>query len=89
MHLAKKIVDFHGSKKYLIGDDLTYPDFIWFELIHLMEFVTDGAILTTYPSLQVYKDHMKELPNLKEYYANAANVDDIPFNNKMAKINNK
>ena len=61
------LVTYLASKTYLIGDNLTLPDFLFFEVINYAVKLSDSAILTTYPTLQAYHDRIKNLPGLKEY----------------------
>ena len=58
-----------------------------FELLELQDFVTEGKIYEKYPLLQAYRDRVKNLPKLKEYYESEACMK-RPFNNKFAALNN-
>ena len=64
---VEPLVTYLASKTYLIGDNLTLPDFLFFEVINYAVKLSDSAILTTYPTLQAYHDRIKNLPGLKEY----------------------
>ena len=82
------IVNFLGDKDFLCGDNVTYPDFIFFELCDLMQFVSEGRLFEKYPTLETYHERVKELPRLKEFYEDDTRCIKRPFNNKIAKINN-
>ena len=89
--LLKKVVpiiNFLGEKPFLCGDNVTYPDFIFFELCDLMQFISDGQLFERFPVLENYWMRVKELPRLKEYYEDDTKCIKRPFNNKIAKINN-
>jgi len=78
------------SNKYLIGDKLCCADFALMELIEMMDYISNGEIYKTYPSLQYYRNRMFSLPKVKEYYEDERSdkARKLQFNNKSAKINN-
>ena len=76
----------HG-KNYIAGAELSFVDFIYFELLELQDFATEGKLFTTYPMLKAYSERIKNLPKLKEYYESDACMK-RPFNNTVAKLNN-
>lgn len=76
------------KNKYLIGDKLCCADFAFVELLEMMEFISDGDIFATYPTLKEYRDRVFQQPKLKEYYEDEAKCPKLPFNNKVAIINN-
>ena len=82
------IVNFLGDKQFLCGDNVTYPDFIFFELIEFMEFISQNQLCERYPVLEDYQDRVKALPRLDEFLADNDKCIKRPFNNKIAKINN-
>ena len=79
--LAKAV----NENKYLAGDVLCCADFAFVELVEMVEFISDGKVFEKYPALKTYRDGIFELPGLKEYIQKRAH---LPFNNKVAKINN-
>jgi glutathione S-transferase len=79
--LAKAV----GENKYVAGDKLCCADFSFIELLELIDFVSDGKVYETYPALKEYKERIFGLPGVKEYTEKRAK---LPFNNKVAKINN-
>ena len=82
------IVNFLGQNAYICGDNVTYPDFIFFELCEFMEFISQGQLYQKYPELEQYSERVKELPRLSQFYADDEKCIKSPFNNKIAKINN-
>ena len=80
------IVNWLGDKQYLMGDNVCYLDFILFECINVVEFVTNGRVFSDYPTLEPYVKRIKEIPALKDIIPQ---MEAIPFNNPMAKLNNK
>ena len=83
-----KISKFLGTKKFIIGDYVTFPDFFIFENIELFDFVCDkGGLIAKYPNLGTYRDRMANLPGVKEYLASDRCLK-RPFNGKRAHINN-
>jgi len=76
------------ERKFLVGDRLCCADFQFAELIEMVDFISEGKVFKDYPSLKGYRDHFFDLPKIKEYYANIEKCPNLPFNNKIAKINN-
>ena len=74
-----------NKNKYLAGDKLCCADFAFVELVEMVEFISDGKVFEKYPALKTYRDDIFELSGLKEYIQKRAR---LPFNNKVAKINN-
>lgn len=82
------ILEAKGSNIFLIGDYPTYVDFYFFEMLQLMKFVSEGAILKEFPDLDSYEIRMKGLKGLKEYISTPTCHDaNLNFNNTVAKIN--
>ena len=75
------------GQNYLMGNtgDLCCADFAFVELIEFVDFVSDGKVFEIYPRFKTYRDRIFSLPGLKEYYEACPK---LPFNNKVAKINN-
>ena len=84
----KPISAYLGNKTFLVGESLTYVDFIFFELCEVMSWVTEGQLFAENPNLGPYCDRVKGLPKLAEYYADDTKCMKRPFNNKVAKLNN-
>ena len=81
-----KVITFLGDKKFLAGDEVTWVDFYFVEVVELMSKLVP-ELFTTYPSLSTYKDSVFALPKLAEYLASEGCIDrTYTFNNKSAKI---
>ena len=72
----------------MAGENVTYVDFVMFELCDLMNWLTNGDIYNHYPNLKQYFDRVANLPRLKEFFEDDARCIKRPFNNKVARINN-
>ncbi|KAF8777970.1 Glutathione S-transferase class-mu 26 kDa like protein [Argiope bruennichi] len=57
---------FLGSSKFLVGDELTYVDFLLYEALDHYR-VFHETILDDFPSLRAYFNRMKNLPDLMDY----------------------
>ena len=77
-----------GTKTYLCGENLTYVDFIFFELCDFMNWISENQLYTEYPSLQSYFDRVKALPRLAAFFMDDERCIKRPYNNKIAKLNN-
>ncbi|KAL3794636.1 hypothetical protein HJC23_010064 [Cyclotella cryptica] len=73
------------ENQYIADNKLCCADFAFVELVELVDFISNGKVFEIYPALKDYRDRIFELPTLKEYLTKRA---DLPFNNKVAKINN-
>ena len=45
---VKSLVTFLGNKQFLVGDDVTYIDFVFFELIDFMMFISQEQLFEKY-----------------------------------------
>ena len=80
------IVRWLGDKQYLMGDKLCYVDFILLEICAVVDWVTEGRVWTDYPTLKTYSERMRAIPSIQQAIAAA---EAKPFNNILAKLNNK
>ena len=71
-----------------MGENVTYVDFVMFELCEFMGWITDGELYTKFPNLKGYQERIKNLPKLKEFYEDDTKCIKRPYNNKVAKLNN-
>ena len=85
---VKPLVAFLADKSFLVGENVTYIDFVFFELIDFMTFISQGQLFQQFESLEAYHSRVKNLPKLKEFYADDERCVKRPFNNKIAKLNN-
>ena len=82
------IVAFLGSNQFLAGNNVTWIDFYFLELLNLVNFVWED-LYTAHPTLKTYHDNVSNLPGLKEYLEDPdCREKHRTFNNKSAKINN-
>lgn len=73
----------------LLGYNVSYMDFYLFELILLVEFLTEEEVFQWYPCFEAYKGQMVELPRLESYLMSSSKaVTEFPFNMRFAKVNN-
>ena len=80
------IVAFMGNNDFLVGGNVTWVDFFFFELVCMLKYVHEG-LFNDYPALQAYHERMSNLPKLKEYLSDPSSLDNNrPFNNKVAKL---
>ena len=56
---VKPLVRFLGSKKFLVGENVTYIDFIFFELCDFMNWISQGKLFEGYPVLLEYFNNVK------------------------------
>ena len=81
-----KVVEFLGSKKFLTGDDVTWVDFYFVEMIELLS-KQDEGLFDKYPTLKTYKESVFGLPKVAEYLASeSCKEKTYTFNNKSAKL---
>jgi len=85
---VKPLVLFLGQKKYICGSNVTYADFILFELCDFMNWLSKGMIYDKNPTLQEYFTRVKSLPGLKQFYLDDDRCIKRPYNNPVAKLNN-
>jgi len=67
---------------------VTYLDFVFFELLEVMDHVGEGIFFAQHPTLQEYSERIKQLPKFSEFWADDEKCMKSPFNNVMAKLNN-
>jgi len=60
------LVNFLGSKKWVLGDNLTYVDFFMYEVLKQLVKYKAG-FLSAQPGLEGYLKRFEELPQLKDY----------------------
>lgn len=80
--------NFLGEKTYLVGDYLTFVDFLFYELLELIDFISEGKSLANFKNLLAYLNNMRNSEFMKRHKESKRFIE-APFNNKMAKINNK
>ncbi|XP_018020073.1 glutathione S-transferase [Hyalella azteca] len=78
----KSLSDFLGSRKWLAGDNLTYPDLIAYELLYQHQALAPGC-LQDFPLLQDLMRRVEGLKGIKEFLQ-TPKCKDMPFNNPVA-----
>jgi len=83
----KQYSDCLGERKWFAGDNLTYIDFIMYELLdkHL---ILESTCLKDTKNLEEFHKRFEELEAIKKYMASPRFMKG-PLNNKMAKFGNK
>jgi len=87
--ILSKIVDAMGESEWIAGNNLTWLDFYFAELVDMLNALTDGLFNAEFPSLLTYWERFIALPNLAEAWADDTKLMKAPFNNKMAKLLNE
>lgn len=79
-----------GTNAFLVGDYPTVIDFIFYETVQIMHFVSDGAVFKEHEPLVGYCQRFKALKGVKDYFEDPFCMDvDFIFNGPIAKINGK
>ena len=84
--LLPGILAFMGNNKFVAGNEPSYVDFHFFELVNKLQCLTGGELFKNYPVVDAYNTTMKDLAGLKEYLP-TCEEQTKPFNNKVAKLN--
>ena len=82
------LVGYLADKPFLIGDQVTYVDFMFYELLDFCGFLTEGKLFQQYGFLKDFMLRMSSLPRFSEFWKDSTRCIKRPFNNKIAKINN-
>ncbi|ELT96264.1 hypothetical protein CAPTEDRAFT_21681 [Capitella teleta] len=74
---------FLGDKSWLCGDEITFPDFHFYEMLDQHKMYSPD-LLKDLPRLQAYTQRFEALPKIKSYMASGRFMKS-PVNNRMAK----
>jgi glutathione S-transferase len=88
--LESRLTNFESflrNKTYLIGEYLTFVDFLFYELLELIDFISGSKSLANFENLRNYLNTMRN-SNFMLVHRESGRFVERPFNNKMAKINN-
>lgn len=67
---ATQLDTFLGSHEFFLGPNLTYVDFLMFELLDYMNHLTaEGRVFAKHPKLHAYWTRVERLPKLVDFYA--------------------
>jgi glutathione S-transferase len=56
-----------GKQQYLLGDYLSYNDFVFFEILEINSALFGAELLKKYPNLEQYHGRIGNLKGVKEY----------------------
>lgn len=76
----QKIANFLGENKYVVGEQLTWPDFFLFETLEMIEALQTGTIASVSEKLDEYRNRIAGLPGVAEKIAEVR----LPWNNTSA-----
>lgn len=82
----KFLFDYMGSKKFLVFDYPTIPDFMFYEGLVLFKLLTEDKCIEEFTNCAAYMERMENLPNMKAYMNGPDHIN-RPVNNGFAKIN--
>ncbi|XP_062522402.1 glutathione S-transferase Mu 4-like [Corticium candelabrum] len=80
----KSFSDFIGDQKWLAGNNLTFPDFHFYEMLSQHSIIFPGC-LDGFPALQSYVARFEKLPAIKAYRASSSFLE-RPINNSAARL---
>jgi glutathione S-transferase len=69
-----------GEKQFLMGEQITWPDFIFFEILELLNTLSPGASQLAGESIENYRVRIASLPQLQARLTSAR----LPWNNTHA-----
>jgi len=76
-----------GHKKFFVSDNVTYIDFLMFELLNYMNRLTHtDRVFSNHPNLKEYQSRVEKLPRFAEFWADEQKCMRGPFCNQHAKI---
>ena len=75
-----------GNKTWLTGESLTWLDFMWFELIDNLHYLSNGSLFQNYPTLEAYHYRFITMPGFAEVWADDSKTMKWPWNGDSAKI---
>ena len=82
----KSIEEWIGDKKFLVGGNVTWVDFYFFEILCKLNRASEGKLLAAHPILKAYHEVVLAIPQIKAYRT-GPKWENLWFNNKIAKIN--
>jgi glutathione S-transferase len=73
-----------GGSTFIAGENLTYLDFAYHELLDVLNWYSDGSFYEEFPNLKAYNERMVALYNPEYWHENAQ----LRMNGWSAKVNN-
>jgi glutathione S-transferase len=86
---VETIVNFLGNKTWLTGNQLTWLDFILFETICFLDFLSDGQTLQNYATLASYHHRFTSLPEFAHVWADDSKTMKWPYQADMAGVGSR
>ena len=86
--LLAKLVEVIGDSEWICGDNITWLDFYFAEILDLFDKMGDGLFYAEFPTMQTYWERFISQPHLAEAWADDSKLMKQPFNNKMARLLN-
>jgi len=83
----KLFSDFLGTKSWLVGESITYPDFHLYEMLDQHKAMKPDC-LKEFTNLEVYCERFEKLEAIEKYMKSDRFMK-VPINNKMASFGNK
>jgi len=83
----KLFSDYLGTKSWLVGEKITYPDFHLYEMLDQHKQMKPDC-LKDYSNLEAYCDRFEKLPAIEKYMKSEKFMK-APLNNKMANFGNQ
>jgi len=83
----KEVDKFLGSNTWLTGSNLSFVDFVWYELLDVLRLM-DPTLLSDCNNLQQFVHRFEALPAIKQYLESECYISH-PINNKMASFGNE
>lgn len=80
-----RLVEVTEGSTWIAGNNLTWLDFFYAEVLEYMDAILDGRFSAEFPSTRDYLARFRGLERVAAYYASAG-VEKQAFNNKMAKL---
>lgn len=87
--LIEQIVQFVGEKTWITGNNLTWLDFMFFELVNYLDFLSGGVVKTHYETLGAYSNRFESLPGFAEAWKDDNLTIKWPWNGDMASIGSR
>ena len=80
------IMQFIGNKPWIAGENVTYLDYAFWELLELCDVIWEGTLNDKFQGVKEYRERFLSQPDFAKAWANEQICMRAPFNNDMAKI---
>lgn len=85
--ILAKILEVKGENDFLVSSQISWLDFMFFENLDLLDFISEGALYQEFPGAKEYFDRCASIEKIAAYWAQDRCLK-APFNGPSAKINN-